>query len=188
MSDAVDHKNALCIATVGLAVVDHVYGLEEFPSSPEKYFASSSHDIVGGIAANAAIAIRNLGARAKLVTRLGNDSAGQFVQLALTASKVELDGLTVVPNVSSPSSAVLVDKSGERIIVNHTSRDLFFDPPRIDTQKLIGVSAILADLRWMSGTCEVFRWASELLCCMDRPRADIAADRSIQEAVNAAQV
>lgn len=155
-----DHKEALCVATVGLALVDHVYELEVFPSKSEKYFASSCRDIVGGIAANAAVAICHLGARAKLVGRVGDDNAGQFITSELATSNVELDCLTIVQGISSPTSAVLVDKSGERIIVNYRSPELFSDPPQIETERLLGVSAILADLRWLSGTLKTFEWAN----------------------------
>ncbi|MDA8746998.1 PfkB family carbohydrate kinase [Litoreibacter sp.] len=150
-----------CIATVGLALVDHVYVLESFPTGPEKYFAVSSSDVIGGIAANAAKAVAMLGAEAKLVGRVGDDSAGKNISAELVASGVDVDCLKVRDGHSSPSSAVLVDAAGERVIVNHKSRELFSDPPEIDFSKLQSVSAILGDLRWISGTLSVFKWAKE---------------------------
>lgn len=153
--------SAPVVATVGLALVDHVYALDHLPTHPEKFFASNAKDVVGGIAANAALAAVNLGAMVKLIGRVGDDSSGQFIVDTLTKAGVDLSALRSIPGQVSPSSAVLVDSDGERLIVNHRSDELFANPPGIDHSTLEGVQAILADLRWLSGAADVFLWGSE---------------------------
>lgn len=147
------------VATVGLAVVDHVFQVETLPTLAEKHFASTAHNVVGGIATNAALAVLNLGGRAKLFTRVGNDAAGTFVNSYLKKSGVELDQITVVNNQMTATSAVIVDQQGERMIVNYKPAELFKDPPLLDGKSLLEAGSVLADLRWTVGTREIFKLA-----------------------------
>ena len=158
LTERTDH----CVATVGLAVVDHVYQLDILPSKAEKYFASAQQEIVGGIAANAALAIVALGGRSKLMTRVGDDCTGNFVIKDLQRSGVEVDCLETVSGQNTASSAVMLDSCGERMIVNYKPTELFASPPHFPDLGLKKIGAVLADLRWIAGTEAIFASASQL--------------------------
>jgi len=149
------------VAVVGLAVVDRLYRLREFPHKPGKYFSETYEELIGGIAANAALSISRLGADARLVSRIGDDTTGKWILNELEQHHVDTSNVAVAPNGESPNSSILVDKSGERIIVNHKPPSLFADSDLIDTEKLSGVGAVLSDLRWSAGAEKVFGWAQE---------------------------
>jgi sulfofructose kinase len=157
-----DRPADYCVATVGLAVVDHVYQLDQIPTKAEKHFASSLQEVVGGIAANAALAIVALGRRAKLFTRVGDDSAGKFVVDDLRRSGVEVNCLEIVTGQTTASSAVFLDRDGERMIVNYKPTELFSSPPRSPDLEQNKIGAVLGDLRWVSGTEAVFALAKPL--------------------------
>ncbi len=161
-SGRLDGQAAHCVATVGLAVVDHVYQLEKIPTKAEKHFAATQQDMVGGIAANAALAIAALGGRSKLFTRVGDDPAGSFVIDVLRGSGVETDCVEIVAGQKTASSAVMLDQDGERMIVNYKPADLFASPPQSADLDLAEIGAVLGDLRWVAGTKTVFASASKL--------------------------
>jgi len=103
------------ILCAGMAVADFVFRVPEIPSRAEKYRAHSLETVVGGQAANAAIAIARLGARAVLVTRLGEAAIADSVRSALEAEGVEC---RIRRRGRSAVSAAMIDAAGERQIVN----------------------------------------------------------------------
>ena len=142
--------------------MDHVYQLDQIPTKAEKHFATSQQEMVGGIAANAALAIVALGGRAKLFTRVGDDSAGKYLIDDLRRSGVETDCLEIVAGQKTASSAVMLDQDGERMIVNYKPADLFATPPQSADLELAEIGAVLGDLRWVAGTRTIFALASKL--------------------------
>jgi len=103
------------ILCAGMAVADFVFRVPDIPSRAEKYRAHSLETVVGGQAANAAIAIARLGARAVLVTRLGEDAIADSVRSALVADGVDC---RIRRRGRSAVSAAMIDAAGERQIVN----------------------------------------------------------------------
>lgn len=158
------------VVTVGLAVVDFVFTVPTLPTTPGKSFAQGYQSIVGGIAANAARAIAALGAPARLVTRLGADAHGQMAADVLMAGGVEItpDSQAAIPGTAV--SAVCVDATGERMIVNHKQPALF-GPPVDATVAVKGARAVMADLRWPDGAGAVLRAADGLPCLLDVDQA-----------------
>ena len=136
------------VALVGLALLDHVFAVERLPAAPGKHFATGHRAVVGGIAANAALAVARLGGRARLFGRVGDDAAGREVRAALAAGGVDCAGLATARG-ATPLSAVFVDATGERMLVNRKDPALFAAPPVID---IAGCGAVMADLRWPAAT------------------------------------
>ena len=60
------------ILVAGVAVLDFVFDVGEFPRSPEKYRAKGASIVGGGNAANSAVAITRLGGTARLASRIGD--------------------------------------------------------------------------------------------------------------------
>ena len=116
------------ILCAGIAVLDHVYRLERFPGPGTKTRARDFLVVVGGCAANAAVAIARLGGRARLAAPLGGpagaDAVGDAIVAGLEREGVDAAGVVRTPGVISPTSAIMIDASGERLIVNQRDEAL----------------------------------------------------------------
>jgi sulfofructose kinase len=145
-------KTILC---AGSAVLDHVYRLDAFPLPGTKNKARDFALVGGGCAANEAVAIARLGGRARIVCPLGVDAVGDEILRGLAREGVDTTTAVRVSGARSPISAILVDGSGERIIVNN--RDDSLNAARLDDPDavLAGADAVLADNRFPDLTLPV---------------------------------
>lgn len=140
------------ILFAGIAVHDHVFGFERFPLPGSKTRARCFMAVGGGCAANAAVAAKRLGAEAALACPLGGpagqDPIGDRILLDLAGEGVDCAAVVRVAGATSPISAILVDASGERMIVNH--RDERLSEARIaDPDAFVaGADALLVDNRF----------------------------------------
>jgi sulfofructose kinase len=116
------------VCCIGGAVMDYVYGLDRLPTGDGKYFANHRTESAGGMAACAAVAISRLGAKASYFGRLGSDGIGDLILEGLRQDGVDVSGVRRYPGQVSPHSIVLVDKTGERIIIVSGSDTLPGDP------------------------------------------------------------
>jgi sulfofructose kinase len=147
------------VACVGITVRDIIFSVESLPSGPGKTHASDRHEVGGGPAANAAVAIAKLGGQARFIGPIGNDALGSELIDELMRLGVDTSRARTVPNQKSPLSAVVVDGSGERSIVNHTGPGLFDEAVLVEATDLEGVDAVLADVRWFDGAVAALEWA-----------------------------
>ena len=136
------------ILCTGIAVLDQVFRVAAFPQHDEKTRALEFASVVGGGAANAAIAIVRLGGVACFAGPLGggsgDDPVGDGILAGLEAAGVSCDCVRV-DGKTSPVSAVLVDAKGGRTIVHH--RDAALGMARADDpERLVAdVDGVLAD-------------------------------------------
>jgi sulfofructose kinase len=142
------------VLVCGIAVMDHVFGVDVLPSRAEKYRAHSMDVIGGGCAANAAVAIARLGGTAQLLTRLGGDDTGRAIRAELVAEGVDMAPTVVTPGGGSPMSSVFVDAAGERMIINFRGTKLADDAPIPALP-----DALLADTRWPKPARALFQAA-----------------------------
>ncbi len=144
------------VTCVGISVWDLVLRVERFPTEPGKHRASERREVGGGVAANAAVTVAALGGHASLVSALGDDATGDRIVGDLIAHGVGTGGVRRIAGRESPLSAVFVDATGERWIVNHAGADLF-DRADVPTDAdFEGVDAVLADMRWPEGAVAAF--------------------------------
>ena len=119
---------APAILCAGIAVIDHVFALDQFPRPGAKTRAKDFVSAVGGCAANAAVAIARLAGRVKLAAPLGGplgvDSIGDEILAHLVREGVDCSSVTRVGGAVSSISAIFIDASGERLIVNHRDSKL----------------------------------------------------------------
>jgi sulfofructose kinase len=171
-------------ACVGHASVDHHFEIEAFPPRPTKTPAHSYRMIVGGMAANAAIAMARLGAPVRLLGRVGNDSTGDFVRSQVQTYDVQVY-LEQVAQAHTSVSSVIVDAHGERQIFNHRG-DAITKAHALDTEQLRGAQALLTDPRWHEGALAALHWAAQhhVLSVLD---ADVAPQSVLQKLVPAAR-
>jgi sulfofructose kinase len=135
----------------GIAVMDYVHRVEALPVSEGKHRSTSFERIGGGCAANAAVGAARLGARVTLMARLGVDATGDELA-AMFADR----GLTpaLARGGRTPLSSILIDRRGERMIVNFPGTDLPTAPPPVpDTD------VVLSDCRWPEAAEAALRMA-----------------------------
>ncbi len=147
------------VVSAGIGVLDQVWELPALPEAPGKYIASGLRAVGGGMAANAAVAVAALGGQAAWCGRLGADAVGATLLAALRRHGVDTRGVTVAEGARSPSSAVLLDGEGERILAVFPGAGLPEDAP-VPPELLEGAGAVLADPRWVGGAERLFALAA----------------------------
>jgi len=139
------------ILCAGMAVLDEVFRVERFPSATVKAQASAFFSVVGGCAANAAIAIARLGGRAELAAVLGgapDDEIADRILSALAREEVACRATVRVIGATSTVSSILIDGSGDRMIATHCDERLFTATVD-DPQALVaGADGVLVD-NWL---------------------------------------
>lgn len=136
----------LCI---GMPVRDLVLHVRELPPRGGKVPAERYHEIAGGNALNAAIAIARLGGRVALCGPAGEDIGGAsaYILDRLREEGVDTGPMVPMAGVATPLSAVMIDPSGERTIVTFRAPELW-DVTLPDTDSLLeGVAAVLVESR-----------------------------------------
>jgi sulfofructose kinase len=116
----------LCVGHVAL---DLAFGVQDFPSQPTKTPAHSFHQGVGGMSANAAVAIARLGAQVRFAGPVGDDASVDVFKAHFRREGVDACGLTPTPGQTSSVSTIVIDARGERMIFNHRGSALSVPPP-----------------------------------------------------------
>jgi sugar/nucleoside kinase (ribokinase family) len=140
------------VVCAGVAVIDNIYRVDEFPKAGTKTRAADFLQILGGCAANAAVAVARLGGRARLAAPLGgpagHDLTGDSILLHLAREHVDTSGVIRIDGAPSSLSSILIDREGERLIVNYRHPGLggarIADPARL----LRGARALSFDNRY----------------------------------------
>lgn len=147
------------VLTLGITVFDTVLQVATMPRHGGKVYATARAEVVGGIAANAAIAIARLGGQALLASRLGDDLVGERIMADLVAAGVDTSLVEWLNGVRSSISTILVDAAGERLLVNHGDPALFRGTVDLEG---VAVDAVMADTRWPEGAVAALRHAQAL--------------------------
>jgi len=148
-TDLVGQKHVLC---TGIAVLDMLFRVAAFPRPEVKTQASEFRSVAGGNAANAAVAIAHLGARASFAGPLGGpagtDAAGDtFLRLA-AQEHIDCTACPRVADVPSPISAICIDGRGERAIANFRDERLASTRPENPAALVANADAVIADNRF----------------------------------------
>ena len=147
------------VMCVGIAVMDLLFTMEDLPTGEGKFYAESYREVGGGVAANAAVAVEMLGGSARYVGRVGDDPLGARILAELELDGVDVSRVQAVGGVASPVSAVFVDASGERTIVNYTPPTLFTGGDLQPAGELADADAVLVDVRWPDGAARALEAA-----------------------------
>ena len=151
------------ILCVGHAVEDHLFRVGEIPSTAAKHQAADVEIVGGGPAANAAVAVARLGGAARLAARVGEDAVGASIIADLEAEGVDCALVRKFSGCKSSLSAVMVDDSGQRMIVNYLDPDLPADPGWLRSSFPKSVKAVLTDTRWPAGALCALAAAREMI-------------------------
>ena len=114
------------ILVSGLVTVDMIYYLDNLPTDGTKYEAIDTLITGGGNASNASIAISRLGGSVTLLTTVGKDTFGDLILNELKAEKVRTHAIFKKLNLKTSYSSIIIDKKGDRQIINYRPTDLDF--------------------------------------------------------------
>ncbi len=137
-----------------------MFGIERFPEQPTKTPAHSFHQGVGGMSANAAVALARLGADVGFVGPMGEDAAAQVFRTHFQREGVDVSRLQVTPGQSSSISSIILDARGERMIFNHKGSALSA-PSEFVPAWLDNVDFLLTDPRCPLWAAQALRLARQ---------------------------
>ena len=149
-------KPVIC---VGHSALDRVFTVDAWPQGSAKLAASGFAEIGGGMAANAAMAVARLGAKAAFWGPVGEDSIADLMRLQLQAAGVDVRGLRRFAGLQSSTSAILIDARGERLVVGYRGSALAAPADWLALDEVSGAGALLADVRWPQGAIAALRAA-----------------------------
>jgi sulfofructose kinase len=149
-------RNQAGLLCVGIATLDHVFGVESFPVTAEKHRAKDLTVVGGGLAANAAVAAARLGGRVMMAARLGEDAAGAAIVAEFEAEGVDCSLVRRWPGRRSPISAVMVDNAGERLVLSYQDPEMPVAPEWMPEDLPAGIDCVLGDTRWPEGARHLF--------------------------------
>jgi sulfofructose kinase len=149
------------IICVGHAALDRIYRIEAFPPEPSKVRALEHIEAGGGMAANAAVAIARLGGKAELWSRTGDDAAGATVRAGLKAERVDVRYLQAFEGARTSTSAIIVDRGGERLIVGQRDAGMPSGTSWLPLERVREADTVLGDLRWLEALRSVFARARQ---------------------------
>ncbi len=173
-----------CVVGVGHVCIDHVFEVQALPTAAVKVPAQAYRVQVGGMTANAAVAAARLGARARIVAPIGDDGWVDAFRVHFMRQGVDAHGLVVVPGAQSSVAAVVVDASGQRLIIGHRG-DATLRPPALADDALDGADVLLTDPRcpaWCRSALGLAR-ARGITSVLD---ADVAPPEDLRAAVSLA--
>ena len=173
------------IVGVGHASIDHVFEVEALPGDARKVPAREYRRLVGGMTANAVVACARLGARAALASPVGDDGLAEFLRVRLQAEGVDASGLCVVPGAHSSVSTVIVDATGQRLIVGRRG-DAVTQPPALDESVLDGADLLLTDPRCLPW-CEAALRGAQRRALPSVLDADVAPPQDLRRVVGLAR-
>jgi sulfofructose kinase len=171
------------ILCAGIAVLDEVFRVREFPLPDNKVEASEFITIGGGCAANAAVAIVRLGGEVTFAAPLGGpagqDAIGDRLIEGLAAEGVDCGGCVRVPGARTPVSAIFINARGDRTIATYRDHRLNAVSPADPDSLVAGVDAVLVDNRFAGFVTPICRAARRaglpVVIDADRPTAETEA-------------
>lgn len=162
LADFVSHARGNRVICLGLSALDQVWRVDHLLAGGSEKIRSFDYSTVGGgMAANAAVTAARLGAVTSFWGRAGDDAAGHEMRATLSRENIDVRHFRLFAGGRSSVSGIIVDKAGERQIVNF--RGSF--PAEADwlpLHEVAGTSAVLADPRWVEGAVALFGKARAL--------------------------
>jgi sulfofructose kinase len=146
-------RRVICL---GLAALDRIWRIAEFPPAPRKVRALGMEEAGGGMAATAAVTVVRLGGRAAMWSRVGEDSAGTAIREGLAREGVDVANVRCFAGALSSTSGVFIDAVGERLVANFRGQGLPTDPSWLPLHEVAEADAVLADVRWPEGAAALF--------------------------------
>jgi sulfofructose kinase len=139
-------------------------------------------EIAAGMASSAAIAAARLGAQASICACVGDDRQGGQLIAEYSAEGIDCRHVRRVPGARSAFSTILVDRSGDRIIVPRYDPSLLQDISWLPLDQLDSFDTVMVDVRWPAAGEAMLR-AARTVGVPTLLDADIAAPDVLQRLV-----
>lgn len=136
------------IVVLGSLNMDLVVRVPHLPQPGETIAGHSFAQVPGGKGANQAVAMSRLGARVRMVGRVGEDAYGTQLVESLTSAGVDAGMVARTAGVSTGLALIFVDDPGENVIVLEpgANQRLTPDDVRAMSAVLQGADALLLQL------------------------------------------
>lgn len=149
------------IVFAGAATMDMIFRVEKLPAGGGKTLPSALVEAAHGMATSAAASAARLGGRATLIARVGDDERGARFVAELEGEGVDCRFVRRTGGARTPLCAVIVDASGERIVVPYYDPALASDVSWLALDEIVaGADAALADIRWPEAAAAILGAAS----------------------------
>ena len=130
---------------IGLATLDHLVRVEQFPAADTKVETGPLQVEGGGPAATAMVAAARLGEPARFVGTVGDDARGGEIRRGLESEGVEVEHLLVRPGSGSPFSFIFIEGAGRRTVLWTRGDAGGLRPEEIPPGLVEGAAALLVD-------------------------------------------
>lgn len=149
------------IVGIGVCTVDHLVTVPRMPYQNENMAALNYDRQPGGLASIALIAAARLGARAKIIARIGEDGPGEYIRGVLAEEGVDVSQLLVEAGSESHVSVILVHQaSGDRSIITRPPTGKPISPSEFSREDITSARALFIDTL-NEATLQAARWARE---------------------------
>jgi sulfofructose kinase len=139
------------LLSCGIVTWDWLYRVDRIPPGPGAVEAKQFVGTGGGMAASAACAMGRLGGDVEFWGRCGDDRVGDEILADMRGYGVRVDRVRRIAGHSSPVSAILVDRDGERMIVPYYDPALDQDPSWLPVADMPLFDGVMVDARWPRG-------------------------------------
>ena len=151
----------LDIVGIGVCTVDHLVTVPRMPHQNENMTALNYDRQPGGLASIALIAAARLGARAKIIARIGDDDAGAYIGRVLRDEGIDVAQLLVERGSESHMSVILVhEASGDRSIITRPPTGKPISPSEFSRADITAARVLFIDTL-NEATLQAARWAKE---------------------------
>jgi len=136
------------VVGVGASCIDHVCRLPVFPeagSARSKIRLRSESRTCGGQTATALATCQSFGLRTKYVGVVGEDQDGSRICQELRARGIDTSDVARRSGIPTATATILIDDSGERIVLWHRDPALAFDPGNLPREALSSARLVHVD-------------------------------------------
>jgi ribokinase len=130
------------ILGLGEVCVDWTAFVDHLPEVDEKVFARYER-FVGGVTANFVVASARLGCRVSFLGGVGDDENGRFVLDTLSNKGIDTSGITIRKGNATAFNMLMVDKKGQKAIVQDQNLQHNVPDPEDIKEELISKSRSL---------------------------------------------
>ena len=147
------------IVGIGTCTVDHLMPVPHMPVNNETMRVTNYMRQTGGLASSSLVAAARLGARTKIIGRVGDDENGAFIRQVFADEGVDTSHLLVEPGTDSHVSVILVNvQTGDRSIVSRMATGGSIMPRDI-TREIITAAKVLFIDDVTPATMQAAAWA-----------------------------
>lgn len=149
------------IVGIGVCTVDHLVTVPRMPHRNENMQALNYMRQPGGLASCSLVAAARLGAKTKIISRIGDDALGEYIRADLQREGVDVSLLLEEAGSESHVSLILVDEqSGDRSIITRPPTGAAISPAEIKREHLAGARVLFVD-NITPATLQLAAWARE---------------------------